>query len=143
MALTSKDMDKLAVLRTGAPIFPSTSLRFSNWVQYFSNANRRENCRFAAFILLWLGRFILCEFSQDCLHERVLPLALAIARGDTIPLAPMYLGQLYRLLDQVQLLEKGVVGTIGMETLELWFSTGVFVGRAQKVRCVPTPLFAC
>ncbi|PQM37165.1 uncharacterized protein Pyn_39921 [Prunus yedoensis var. nudiflora] len=50
------------------------------------------------------------------MHERVFPLALAIARGDVIPLAPMFLGYLYRLLDQVHLLEKGAAGTMAVES---------------------------
>ncbi|CAL9018637.1 unnamed protein product, partial [Prunus brigantina] len=88
IALTPEETDNLAVLRRGAPTSPNTSLRFSNWIQYFGEANRQGPCRLAAFIALWLGRFVFCDFSQDCLHERVFPLALAIARGDTIPLAP-------------------------------------------------------
>ncbi|CAL8152433.1 unnamed protein product [Prunus armeniaca] len=60
---------------------------------------------------------MLYDFSQDCLHERVFPFALAIARGDTIPLASMFLGHLYRLLDRTQLLEKSAAGTMGVETL--------------------------
>ncbi|CAL2259060.1 unnamed protein product [Prunus armeniaca] len=32
IALTPEDIDKLEVLQKGAPSFPSTSLRFSNWV---------------------------------------------------------------------------------------------------------------
>ncbi|CAL8994911.1 unnamed protein product [Prunus brigantina] len=117
VALTPEETDKLAVLRRGAPTSPSTSLRFSNWVQYFGDANRQGPCRLAAFKALWLGRFVFCDFSQDCLHERVFPLALAIARGDTIPLAPMFLGHLYHLLDRTQLLEKNASGTMGVETL--------------------------
>ncbi|CAL8992500.1 unnamed protein product [Prunus brigantina] len=117
IALTPEEVDKLAILRRGAPTSPSTLLRFNNWIQYFDDANRQGPCRLAAFIALWLGRFVLCDFSQDCLHERVFPLALAIARGDTIPLAPMFLGHLYRLLNQTQLLEKRASGTMGVETL--------------------------
>ncbi|CAL8151425.1 unnamed protein product [Prunus armeniaca] len=37
------------------------------------------------------------QTDRDCLHECVFPLALAIARGDTIPLAPMFLGHLYHV----------------------------------------------
>ncbi|PQM42280.1 uncharacterized protein Pyn_18592 [Prunus yedoensis var. nudiflora] len=117
IALTPEEIDKLAVLRRGAPTSLSNSLRFSNWIQYFGDANRQGPCRLAAFIALWLGRFVLCDFSQDCLHERVFPLALAIARGNAIPLAPMFLGHLYLLLDQTQLLEKNASGTMGVETL--------------------------
>ncbi|CAL8091792.1 unnamed protein product [Prunus armeniaca] len=117
IALTPEEIDNLVVLRRGAPTSPSTSLWFSNWIQYFGDANRQGPCRLAAFIVLWLGRFVLCDFSQDCLHECVFPLALAIARGNTIPLAPMFLGHLYHLLNRTQLLEKNVSGTMGVETL--------------------------
>ncbi|PQP93506.1 uncharacterized protein Pyn_29656 [Prunus yedoensis var. nudiflora] len=111
ITLTPEDKLKLEALRKGAPTSPSTSLHFSNWIQFFGDVNRNESCRLAAFISLWLGRFLFCDFSQDCLHARVFPLALAIARGDMIPLAPMFLGHLYCLLDQVQFLEKGAAGT--------------------------------
>ncbi|PQQ18428.1 uncharacterized protein Pyn_23522 [Prunus yedoensis var. nudiflora] len=59
------------------------------------------------------------RFAQptDCLHARVFPLALAVARGNIIPLAPMFLGHLYRLLDQIQFLEKGAARTMVVETL--------------------------
>ncbi|CAL2229408.1 unnamed protein product [Prunus armeniaca] len=117
IALTPEEVDKLAILRRGAPTSPNTSLRFSNWIQYFGDANRQGPCWLATFIALWLGQFVLCDFLQDCLHECVFPLALAIARGDTIPLAPMFLGHLYRLLNQAQLLEKSASGTMGVETL--------------------------
>ncbi|PQQ02678.1 uncharacterized protein Pyn_38292 [Prunus yedoensis var. nudiflora] len=117
ITLTPEDKLKLKALRKGAPTSPSTSLRFSNWIQFFGDVNRNEPCRLAAFISLWLGRFLFCDFSQDCLHARVFPLALAVARGDMIPLAPMFLGHLYRLLDQVQFLEKGAAGTMAVETL--------------------------
>ncbi|CAL9022295.1 unnamed protein product [Prunus brigantina] len=116
ISLTPEDGLKLEALRKGAPTSPSTSLRFSNWIQFFGNSDRDEPCRLAAFISLWLGRFLFCDFSQDCLHGRVFPLALAIARGSMIPLAPMFLGHLYRLLDQIQFLEKGPAGTMVVET---------------------------
>ncbi|CAL2247372.1 unnamed protein product [Prunus armeniaca] len=42
MALTSEDMDKLAVLWKGAPTFPSTSLQFSNWVFLWEGLKRLD-----------------------------------------------------------------------------------------------------
>ncbi|KAI5324075.1 hypothetical protein L3X38_033148 [Prunus dulcis] len=96
--LAPEDELKHEALRKGAPTSPSTSLRFSNWIQFFGDSNWDKPCRLAAFVSFWLGRFLLCDFSRDCLHERVFLLALAIARGSMIPLAPMFLGHLYRLL---------------------------------------------
>ncbi|CAL2255872.1 unnamed protein product [Prunus armeniaca] len=107
---------KLKALWKGAPTSPSTSVRFSNWIQLFGDVNRNEPYCLVAFVSLWLRRFLFCDFSQDCLHEHVFPLALAIARGSVLALAPMFLGHLYRLLDQVQLLEKGAAGTMTVET---------------------------
>ncbi|PQQ18429.1 uncharacterized protein Pyn_23523 [Prunus yedoensis var. nudiflora] len=63
---TIEDRSKLEVLQRGAPTFPSTSLRFSNWIQHFEDVNRHEPCRLAAFVSLWLGKFLFCDFSQDC-----------------------------------------------------------------------------
>ncbi|CAL9029942.1 unnamed protein product [Prunus brigantina] len=127
-------------LRKGASTSPSTSLRFSNWVQFFGDANRNEPCRLAAFISLWPGRFILCDFSQDCLHEQVFPLALAIAHGSVLPLAPMFLGHLYCLLDQVQILEKGAAGTMAVETFLNSSFLQVFLWeRFQGIEVSPLP----
>ncbi|CAL8088341.1 unnamed protein product [Prunus armeniaca] len=41
IALTPEEIDSLAVLRRGAPTSPSTSLRFSNWIQYFGTQTDR------------------------------------------------------------------------------------------------------
>ncbi|PQM34659.1 uncharacterized protein Pyn_40296 [Prunus yedoensis var. nudiflora] len=92
------------------------SFRFNSWVKHFGDKDKRHSCSFYALVSLWLGKFVFCDFSPDCMHERVFPLALAIARGDVIPLAPMFLGYLYRLLDQVHLLEKGAAGTMAVES---------------------------
>ncbi|CAL9025143.1 unnamed protein product, partial [Prunus brigantina] len=68
---------------------------------FFGDVNKNEPCRLASLISLWLGRFLFYDFFQDCLHERVLPLAIVIACGSVLPLALMFLGHLYYLLDQV------------------------------------------
>ncbi|CAL8152935.1 unnamed protein product [Prunus armeniaca] len=55
IALTPEDKLKLKALRKGAPNSSSTSLQFSNWIQFFGDVNRNEPYRLAAFISLWLG----------------------------------------------------------------------------------------
>ncbi|KAL6269286.1 hypothetical protein ACE6H2_026197 [Prunus campanulata] len=52
IALTLEDRDKLKILRKGAPTSANTSLRFSNWIQYFWNANRGEACQLATYIAM-------------------------------------------------------------------------------------------
>ncbi|KAI5337231.1 hypothetical protein L3X38_016500 [Prunus dulcis] len=54
IALTSEDRQKLEILQKGTLTFPSTSFRFSNWIQYFGNVNREEPCQPTALISLWL-----------------------------------------------------------------------------------------
>ncbi|KAL6279072.1 hypothetical protein ACE6H2_015953 [Prunus campanulata] len=111
--LDVKDKERLEILRKGAT---GKHLRFNSWVKHFGDKDKRHSCSLHALVSLWLGKFVFCDFSSDCMHERVFPLALAIARGDMIPLAPMFLGYLYRLLDQVHLLEKGAAGTMAVES---------------------------
>ncbi|PQQ03683.1 uncharacterized protein Pyn_40619 [Prunus yedoensis var. nudiflora] len=70
ITLSPEDKLKLEVLQKGAPTSPSTSLRFSNWVQFFGDINRNEPCRLAAFISLWLGRFLFAIFPKIvCMRE--------------------------------------------------------------------------
>ncbi|CAL2271161.1 unnamed protein product [Prunus armeniaca] len=140
IVLTTKDKLKFEALRKGAPTSPSTSLRFSNWIQFFGDGNQDEPCRIVAFVSLWLGRFLFCDFSQDCLHERIFPLALAIARGSMIPLAPMFLGHLYRLLDQILFLEKGTAGTMAVETFVNSSFLQIFLWlRFKGIKVSPLP----
>ncbi|CAL8152639.1 unnamed protein product [Prunus armeniaca] len=140
IVLMTEDKLKFEALRKGAPTSPSTSLRFSNWIQFFWDGNRDEPCRLAAFVSLWLGRFLFCDFSQDCLQERIFPLALAIAQGSMIPVAPMFLGHLYRLLDQIQFLEKGTAGTMAVETFVNSSFLQIFLWeRFEGVEVSPLP----
>ncbi|VVA14539.1 PREDICTED: LOC110773182 [Prunus dulcis] len=44
IALTPEDELKLEALREGAPTSPSTSLQFSNWIQFFKDVNKNEPC---------------------------------------------------------------------------------------------------
>lgn len=115
--LSAEDKKRLHILRKGAPISSSRSLRFSSWVRHFGNKDKENPCRLSALLSMWLGKFVFCDFHQDLIHDRVFPMALSIARGDAIPLAPMFLGHLYLLLDQVHFLEKGVAGSMALETL--------------------------
>ncbi|CAL8118411.1 unnamed protein product [Prunus armeniaca] len=80
IALTAEDGPKLEILRKGAPTSPSTSLRFSNWIQFFGNSDRDEPCRLAA-LLAWesvsgaagtmaVETFVNSSFLQIFLWER-------------------------------------------------------------------------
>ncbi|KAI5344656.1 hypothetical protein L3X38_012533 [Prunus dulcis] len=53
---------------------------------------RNESCRLATLISLWLGKFIFCDFSQDCLHEWVFPFGLGNSTWQRDSSSPHVLG---------------------------------------------------
>ncbi|CAL5395888.1 unnamed protein product [Camellia sinensis] len=56
----------------------------------------------AAFITYWLSQYILMGRSQDGICHELFPLGAILASGRPIPLAPLFLGGLYRRLDMYQ-----------------------------------------
>ncbi|GMP45802.1 hypothetical protein CsSME_00014189 [Camellia sinensis var. sinensis] len=56
----------------------------------------------AAFITYWLSRYVLMGRPQDGVFHELFPLAAILASGRPIPLAPLFLGGLYKRLDMYQ-----------------------------------------
>lgn len=81
-------------------------------------------------LCLWLGRFILCD-NRDTFHQRVIPLALAVARGHVLPLPPMFLGLLYHELDEIHNLEEQVTGSASNDSCVLELLVGLHLGMLQ------------
>ena len=52
-------------------------------------------------LALWLSKFLFEENLNYCVDRRVLPLAVALASGRHFPLAPLFLGQFYRMMDYI------------------------------------------
>ncbi|XP_017969960.1 PREDICTED: uncharacterized protein LOC18608829 [Theobroma cacao] len=88
---------------------------FSNWIGVFYkklNAKGIEidspeypdhKYELVALIIFWLARHVLQGCPDDGISSVVVPLAIKIIKGIRFPLAPLYLGSLYKRLDLYQL----------------------------------------
>ncbi|QHN85616.1 uncharacterized protein DS421_16g538910 [Arachis hypogaea] len=83
---------------------------YSNWSRYFFGDFLNgefvpapaisSDLRGAAFVAYWLSKYVFLGPADECMSHGVFLLACLIARGERLPLAPMYLGSLYTRLDQ-------------------------------------------
>ncbi|KAG5542165.1 hypothetical protein RHGRI_021881 [Rhododendron griersonianum] len=55
----------------------------------------------AGFFVYWLSFFVIPDFPFEGPNQTVFPLAVSLARGDFVPLGPLFLGSLFHRLDQV------------------------------------------
>ncbi|KAE9444962.1 hypothetical protein C3L33_23140, partial [Rhododendron williamsianum] len=55
----------------------------------------------AGFLVYWLSFFVIPDFPYEGPNHTVFPLAVSLARGDFVPLGPLFLGSLFHRLDQV------------------------------------------
>lgn len=55
----------------------------------------------AGFLVYWLSFFMIPDFHYEGLNRTVFLLAVILARGDFVPLGPLFLGSLFHRLDQV------------------------------------------
>ncbi|KAG5525346.1 hypothetical protein RHGRI_031876 [Rhododendron griersonianum] len=55
----------------------------------------------AGFLVYWLSFFVIPDFPYEGPNQTVFPLAVSLARGDFVPLGPLFLGSLFHRLDQV------------------------------------------
>ena len=62
-------------------------------------SQRRSHSSPAAMVLLWLSRFVFPSPPEDTILSSLIPLAVYISQGVAFPLAPLFLGRLYSLLD--------------------------------------------
>ncbi|XP_057951062.1 uncharacterized protein LOC131145896 [Malania oleifera] len=66
----------------------------SGWLKLFTE--REREFEHEAFISLWLSRFVFPGFPKDSVPEYVFPIAIHLARGTRLALAPFVLATLYR-----------------------------------------------
>ena len=78
--------------------------RLSHWVEAFSKAS--VTARRAAFVTLWLYKFIFGSYPHYAIKPLYFLLAIKISAGVSLLLAPMFLGHLYVQLDILQSDEK-------------------------------------
>ncbi|CAL9218531.1 unnamed protein product [Arabidopsis halleri] len=73
-------------------------VRTGLWISSFLGRQMEHE----AFLALWLSHFVFPDTSRPSISRKVLPIAVRLARGERIALAPAVLARLYRDLGQIQ-----------------------------------------
>lgn len=115
---------------------------FSNWVRHFwgsiegdvfkSGKGFRSGCRLEAMFAYWLSKYIFTDFPCGTVQQRVLPLAVVLATGARFPLAALFLGRLYRMLDLISNDEKEGAGCYGVTSSACITFLQVFIWERFK-----------
>ncbi|WVZ61448.1 hypothetical protein U9M48_011317 [Paspalum notatum var. saurae] len=83
----------------------------SAWVKHFLNDRNDAVLEHAAFLALWLTRFALPGHPESTMRQAVFPIAVRLARGDRVALAPAVLASLYRDLRDIKAFLVATAGT--------------------------------
>ncbi|XP_010479637.2 PREDICTED: uncharacterized protein LOC104758463 isoform X2 [Camelina sativa] len=70
------------------------------WISNF--LGRGDQMEHEAFLVMWLSQFVFPDMSRRSISKNVVPIAVRLARGDRIALAPAVLARLYSDLGQIQ-----------------------------------------
>ncbi|KAA8526962.1 hypothetical protein F0562_008809 [Nyssa sinensis] len=91
----------------------------SVWMNKFMDGG--SEIEHEAFLALWLSRFVFPKFSFDTIVKNVFPIAIHLARGTKIALAPAVLASLYR---DLSLLKESIIASnkLGSEDNVLVFT---------------------
>lgn len=74
---------------------------YSTWVQYFTQgAGAKSEIEFDAMLAYWLSCNALPSGPEDGINHYIFPLAIRLARGEKLALAPVFLGSLSYRLDE-------------------------------------------
>uniref|UniRef100_A0A0D9WUK1 Aminotransferase-like plant mobile domain-containing protein n=1 Tax=Leersia perrieri TaxID=77586 RepID=A0A0D9WUK1_9ORYZ len=74
----------------------------SAWISHFLVSSSDGEIEHAAFLALWLTRFVLPGHPESTMRHSLFPLAVRMARGQRVALAPAVLASLYRDLRDLQ-----------------------------------------
>ncbi|KAL6880352.1 hypothetical protein ACP4OV_011917 [Aristida adscensionis] len=87
----------------------------SAWIKHFLTDRSDAVAEHAAFLALWLTRFVLPGHPESTMRQSVFPIAVRLARGDPVALAPAVLASLYRDLRDIKafLVAAGAAATTG------------------------------
>ncbi|KAK1260570.1 hypothetical protein QJS04_geneDACA018064 [Acorus gramineus] len=103
----------------------SRKASYSAWVRQFSGGCADE-AEHVAFLAMWLSRYVFPSHPSDAVGRHVIPIAVRLARGTRLALAPAVVGSLYRdmrtikkrvLLEQE---EKMFIAYAPFQLLQLW-----------------------
>ncbi|KAL1220909.1 putative serinePthreonine-protein phosphatase 7 long form [Cardamine amara subsp. amara] len=99
-------------------------LRQVSWVsRFFGRGDQTEH---EAFLVMWLSLFVFPGIARPGISKDVFPLAIRLARGDRVALAPAVLGKVYRDLSLIQASarEESSTGNVNLKSLfklvQLW-----------------------
>ncbi|CAL4893915.1 unnamed protein product [Urochloa decumbens] len=87
----------------------------SAWIKHFLTDQNDVVLEHAAFLALWLTRFVLPGHPDSTMRQSVFPIAVRLARGERVALAPAVLASLYRDLRDIKafLVAAGAAATTG------------------------------
>ncbi|CAN6337399.1 unnamed protein product [Urochloa humidicola] len=87
----------------------------SAWIKHFLTDHNDAVLEHAAFLALWLTRFVLPGHPDSTMRQSVFPIAVRLARGERVALAPAVLASLYRDLRDIKafLVAAGAAATTG------------------------------
>ncbi|XP_039800714.1 uncharacterized protein LOC120665261 isoform X9 [Panicum virgatum] len=87
----------------------------SAWIKHFLTDHNDTVLEHAAFLALWLTRFVLAGQPESTMRQAVFPIAVRLARGERVALAPAVLASLYRDLRDIKafLVAAGAAATTG------------------------------
>ncbi|OEL13767.1 hypothetical protein BAE44_0025213, partial [Dichanthelium oligosanthes] len=74
----------------------------SAWIKHFLTDHNDAVQEHAAFLALWLTRFVLPGHPESTMRQAVFPIAVRLAHGERIALAPAVLASLYRDLRDIK-----------------------------------------
>ncbi|RAL45341.1 hypothetical protein DM860_013737 [Cuscuta australis] len=80
------------------------------WMVKFMNNNKECEIEHEAFLVLWLERFVFPVSTQDTIGTKVLDIAIRLAKGQRIALAPAVLAIIYKNLTIMKKALGGVGG---------------------------------
>ncbi|GKV46434.1 hypothetical protein SLEP1_g53418 [Rubroshorea leprosula] len=75
------------------------NIDFLTWMGYFQTGEGKDSpYERAAFFMAWLSKFVFGGFLNHEIMAKCIPLAIQMAEGVKLPLAPLMLGTLYHML---------------------------------------------
>ncbi|XP_058784230.1 uncharacterized protein LOC131659001 [Vicia villosa] len=89
------------------------------WMMYFMETE--SNVEHAAFLVYWLSRFVFPADSYDTILKSVVPIAIHLAHGNRIALAPAVLACIYRDLSLLNsVITKNTTSTMKSLRVTIW-----------------------
>lgn len=94
---------------------------YPTWVTYFTQgAGARSEVVLKAMLAYWLSWYVLPSGPKDGMNPYVFPLAVRLAKGEKLALAPVFLGSLFFNLDECG---QNLVKSIGWYTVVSYANT--------------------